>query len=161
MADLGRFSTTKQWFEGKGDPFGRTPAILTYDREANRIVTADPRVWISGMSDEGGAGSWVAAVMKQLDNPNAAEIARIEELVDKTVVGRLQVADGPHAGGVKKSLFYYDPVAFPTSTNPPRIGRAGPRGRRARPTIWAVRIIIRMSQPGIGCSTGSPATIPA
>ncbi|WP_322963669.1 DUF5695 domain-containing protein [Sphingomonas fuzhouensis] len=118
MADLGRFSTTKQWYEGKGDPFGRSPAILTYDREAQRIVTADPRVWISGMSDEGGAGSWVAAAMKQLDNPDAAEIARIEELVDKTVVGRLQVADGPHAGGVKKSLFYYDPAAFPDLYQP-------------------------------------------
>jgi len=118
MADLGRFSTTRQWFEGKGDPFGRSPAILTYDREANRIVTDDPRVWISGMSDEGGAGSWVAAVMKQLDNPDAAEIARIEQLVDKTVVGRLQVADGPHAGGVKKSLFYYDPAAFPNLYQP-------------------------------------------
>ncbi|MBZ6381391.1 DUF5695 domain-containing protein [Sphingomonas sanguinis] len=118
MADLGRFSTTKQWFEGKGDPFGRSPAILTYDREAQKIVTADPRVWISGMSDEGGAGSWVAAVMKQLDNPNADEIARIEQLVDKTVVGHLQVADGDHAGGVKKSLFYYDPTVFPNLYQP-------------------------------------------
>lgn len=118
MADLGRFSTTKQWFEGKGDPFGRSPAILTYDREAQKIVTADPRVWISGMSDEGGAGSWVAAVMKQLDNPNADEIARIEHLVDKTVVGRLQVANGDHTGGVKKSLFYYDPAAFPNLYQP-------------------------------------------
>ena len=118
MADLGHFATTRQWFEGKDDPFGRSPAILTYDREADRIVTADPRVWISGMSDEGGAGSWVAAVMKQLDNPDATELARIEELVDKTVVGRLQVADGPHAGGVKKSLFYYDPAAFPSLYQP-------------------------------------------
>ncbi|WP_343525936.1 DUF5695 domain-containing protein [Sphingomonas sp.] len=120
MADLGRFSTTQQWFEGKGDPFGRSPAILTYDREADRIVTGDPRVWISGMSDEGGGGSWVAAVMKQLDNPDAGEIARIEEMVDKTIVGRLQVADGPHAGGVKKSLFYYDPTAFPDLYQPAR-----------------------------------------
>ncbi|MDY0957504.1 DUF5695 domain-containing protein [Sphingomonas sp. CFBP8993] len=118
MADLGRFSTTNQWFEGKGDPFGRSPAILTYDREAGQVVTADPRVWISGMSDEGGAGSWVAAVMKQLDNPDAQEIARIEQLVDKTIVGRLQVAEGPHAGGVKKSLFYYDPAAFPNLYQP-------------------------------------------
>lgn len=118
MADLGRFSTTRQWYAGKGDAFGRSPAIMTYDREAKTIVTVDPRVWISGMSDEGGAGSWVAAIMKQLDNPNAQEIARIEEMVDKTIVGRLQVADGAHAGGVKKSLFYYDPAAFPTLYQP-------------------------------------------
>jgi hypothetical protein len=114
MADLGRFSTNQQWFEGKGDPFGRSPAILTYDKEAGKIVDVEPRVWIAGMSDEGGGGSWVAAVMKQLDNPDPAEIVRIQRMIDTTVVGNLQVADGPHAGAVKKSLFYYDPVKFPT-----------------------------------------------
>jgi hypothetical protein len=70
MADIGHFTTTDQWFEGKGDPFHRSPAILSYDREDNRILTQDGRVWVSGMSDEGGAGSWVAAMMTQLDNPN-------------------------------------------------------------------------------------------
>lgn len=114
VADLGRFATTRQWFDDQGDPFQRAPAILTYDREANRIVTDDTRVWVSGMSDEGGGGSWVAAIMKQLDNPDAAEVARLEQLVNETVVGKLQVADGPQAGAVRKSLFYYDPQAFPT-----------------------------------------------
>ncbi|MBI0475478.1 hypothetical protein D9601_08960 [Sphingomonas sp. MA1305] len=113
MADLGRFATTRQWYEGMGDPFGRSPAILTYDDEAKKIVDVEPRVWIAGMSDEGGGGSWVAAVMKQLDNPDAGEIAKLERLIDATVVGNLQVADGPHAGAVKKSLFYYDPAKFP------------------------------------------------
>jgi len=114
MADLGRFSTTQQWYEGKGDPFGRSPAILAYDREAQKIVDVEPRVWIAGMSDEGGAGSWVAATMKQLDNPDPAEVAKIERMVDETVVGKLQVADGPQAGAVRKSLFYYDAAKFPT-----------------------------------------------
>src|SRR5204862_468104 len=113
-ADLGRFSTTQQWFEGKDDPFHRSPAILTYDDKAKKIVDVEPRVWIAGMSDEGGAGSWVAAVMKQLDNPDAAEIARLERMVDETIVGQLQIADGPHAGAVRKSLFYYDPAKFPS-----------------------------------------------
>lgn len=112
-ADLGRFATHRQWYEGKGDPFGRSPAILTYDNEAGRIVDVEPRVWIAGMSDEGGAGSWVAAVMKQLDHPDAGELAKIERMIDTTIVGNLQVASGPHAGGVKKSLFYYDPARFP------------------------------------------------
>jgi hypothetical protein len=118
MADLGRFSTTRHWFEGKGDPFGRSPAILTYDREANRIVSQDHRVWIAGMSDEGGGGSWVAAMMKQLDNPDAAEVAKLERLVNETVVGRLQVAEGPKQGAVKKSLFYYAPKKFPGFYDP-------------------------------------------
>src|SRR3546814_584791 len=113
MADLGRFATTRQWYEGKGDAFGRSPAILTFDREADRIVDVEPRVWIAGMSDEGGGGSWVAATMKQLDNPDPAEVAKIERLVTETVVGKLQVAEGPHAGAVRKSLFYYDPAKYP------------------------------------------------
>ncbi|PSJ39436.1 DUF5695 domain-containing protein [Allosphingosinicella deserti] len=112
-ADLGRFSTTRQWTDDARDPFGRAPAILTYDREANEIVTQDHRVWIAGMSDEGGGGSWLAAIMKQLDNPDAGEVAKLERLIDETIVGKLQVADGPHAGGVRKSLFYYDPIKFP------------------------------------------------
>ena len=107
-ADLGRFSTTRQWFDDKADPFHRAPSILTYDRDENRIVAQEQRVWIAGMSDEGGGGSWVAAMMKQLDHPDAGEIARLERMVDETVLGKLQVADG----GVKKSLFYYDPEAF-------------------------------------------------
>lgn len=118
MADLGRFSTTRQWYENKADPFGRNPAILTYDREAGKVVTQDPRVWISGMSDEGGAGSWVAAVAKQLDNPDPAEIAKLQRLVDGTIQGGLQLPDGPHAGAVRKSLFYYDPAAHPGYYDP-------------------------------------------
>ncbi|WP_267394291.1 MULTISPECIES: DUF5695 domain-containing protein [unclassified Sphingomonas] len=118
MADLGRFATTQQWYEDKKDPFGRNPAILTYDREANKIVTQDPRVWISGMSDEGGGGSWVAAMVKQLDNPDAAELAKLQRLVDETVEGRLQVPDGEHAGAVRKSIFYYDPAAHPDYYDP-------------------------------------------
>ncbi|MDP1027949.1 DUF5695 domain-containing protein [Sphingomonas sp. KR1UV-12] len=112
-ADLGRFATSRQWFDDKADPFGRAPAILTYDRQANRIVTQDQRVWIAGMSDEGGGGAWVAAAMKQLDHPEPGEVAKLERLIDETVVGKLQVADGAHAGGVKKSLFWYDPARFP------------------------------------------------
>ena len=118
MADLGRFSTTQQWYEDKADPFGRNPAILTYDREAGKVVTQDPRVWISGMSDEGGAGSWIAAIAKQLDNPAPAEIAKLQRLVDETIQGELQVPDGPHADAVRKSLFYYDPAAHPGYYDP-------------------------------------------
>lgn len=118
MADIGHFTTTNQWFEGKDDPFHRSPAILSYDREENKILTQDGRVWVSGMSDEGGAGSWVAAAIKQLDNPNAEEVAKLERLVNETVIGHLQVAEGAQAGAVKKSLFYYDPKEFPDYYDP-------------------------------------------
>ncbi|WP_294138317.1 DUF5695 domain-containing protein [Sphingomonas sp.] len=113
MADIGRFSTTKQFYDDRSDPFNRAPAILSYDRDADKILTQEPRVWIAGMSDEGGGGAWVAAMMKQLDNPDAGEIARLERVVNETVVGKLQIADGPQAGAVKKSIFYYEPGEFP------------------------------------------------
>ncbi len=65
------------------------------------------------MSDEGGAGPWVAAMMKQLDNPSRDEVALLERVVTETVSGKLQVTEGKHAGGVKKSLFWYDAKRFP------------------------------------------------
>lgn len=117
-ADLGHFLFTRQWYEAAGDAFDRSPGILGYDREKNAVITQEPRVWIAGMSDEGGAGSFVAAAMKELDNPVPDEVAKLERFADVTVVGHLQQATGPRAGGVRKSLFYYDPKSFPTLYDP-------------------------------------------
>lgn len=117
VRDLGRFITNEQFFDDASDPFARAPAILSYDRDAG-LLSQDTRVWIAGMSDEAGAGSFVAASMKQLGEPDADEIARLERVVDETVARKLQVADGPHAGGVKKSLFWYEPKAFPGYYDP-------------------------------------------
>src|SRR5215471_9806573 len=76
VADMGRFMTTKQWFVDPNDPFHRSPSIMTYDREANQIVMQDSRVWIAGLEDEGGSGSWVAAVMKELGEPDPGEVSK-------------------------------------------------------------------------------------
>ena len=118
VADLGRFITARQFYDDEDDPFDRAPAILSYDRETNTIVTQESRVWIAGMSDEGGAGSWVAAVMKQLDNPTRQEVEKLERVVNETIVGKLQVASGRQAGGVRKSLFYYEPDQLPGHYDP-------------------------------------------
>lgn len=107
--DLGRFSLSKQWYENPADPFRRSPGILSYDREANAVVLADSRVWIAGLGDEGGSGSWLGAIMKQLDNPDEGELRAIERFVDTTLVGGLQVEAGDHAGAVRKSTFFFDP----------------------------------------------------
>ncbi len=73
--DMGRFMTTRQWFVDPADPFKRSPSVMTYDREENRIVTQDSRVWIAGLGDEGGS-SWLALGMKQLGRPDAGETRR-------------------------------------------------------------------------------------
>ncbi len=113
IADLGRFLTTKQWFVDENDPFHRGPSVMTYDREANKIVMQDPRVWIAGLGDEGGGGAWISAIMKQFIEPNKEEIDKLQQFVDKVVWGRLQNKDGPNKYGVRKSLFYYQPDELP------------------------------------------------
>jgi hypothetical protein len=120
VADMGRFLTTKQWFDDPNDLFHRGPSIMTYDRDEKKIVTDDPRVWVSGLSDEGGAGSWLAAAMKELDNPTPDEMARVETFANQTLWGKIQVSEGEHQYGVRKSIFYYDPTNMPAGTYDPK-----------------------------------------
>jgi hypothetical protein len=116
VADLGRFLTTEQWFERADDPFGRSPSVISYDYDARRPVTEDNRAWIAGLGDEGGSGSWLAAVMKQLIRADPAELARLQRFVDGVLWGGLQYAAGDLAYGVRKSLFYYQPDSMPADT---------------------------------------------
>ncbi|RYP21905.1 hypothetical protein DL765_001981 [Monosporascus sp. GIB2] len=109
LADVGRFFTTRAWFNDTSDPFGRAPSPMTYDYEADKIVEQDPRVWVAGLSDEGGTGAYLAAVVKQAIQPDAEEVAKLEEFVDQVLWGRLQREDY----GVRKSLFFYEPAAVP------------------------------------------------
>ncbi len=113
VADMGRFLTTRAWYTDETDPFKRAPSVMTYDRANDRIVLQDTRVWIAGLSDEGGVGAWLAAIMKVYGQPDKAEVDKLAEFVDTVVWGRLQYSDGPLSYGVKKSLFYYQPDLLP------------------------------------------------
>lgn len=117
VGDLGNFLTTSQWYNSSTDPFGRSPSVISYDREANAPVTDDPRSWIPGLSDEAGAGSWLAALMKQYIQPNAAEVAKLEQFATKTLWGSIQNADG----SVKKSVYFYQPDELPSYPYPSSI----------------------------------------
>jgi Family of unknown function (DUF5695) len=112
VADLGRFLTTRQWFVDPKDPFHRSPSIMTYDREENRIVTQDTRAWIAGLGDEGGS-AWLSEAMKLLGRPDPGEIAKYQEFIDKVVWGGLQISEGSRKYAVRKSLFYYEPKELP------------------------------------------------
>ncbi len=113
VADLGNFLFTRQWFDDPNDPFHRSPSVMSYDRETNKIVTQDSRVWIAGLGDEGGSGSWLAAAMKEFGQPRRAEIAKYEQFIDRVLWGGLQYSEGPNKYGVRKSLFYYSPQDAP------------------------------------------------
>ncbi|KAI6081940.1 hypothetical protein F4821DRAFT_248233 [Hypoxylon rubiginosum] len=109
LSDLGKFLTTEQWYNDTSDPFGRAPSVMSYDYEARSIVTQDPRVWIAGLSDEGGVGAYLAATAKQAIQPDAAEVTKLEAFIDQVLWPTVQTDDF----AVKKSIFYYDPSGLP------------------------------------------------
>jgi hypothetical protein len=113
VADLGHFLMTKQWFDDPGDPFHRAPSVMSYDRETGKIVTQDSRVWIAGLGDEGGSGSWLAAAMKQFGQPLKDELDKYERFIDQVLWGGLQYHEGPNKYGVRKSLLFYSPPDVP------------------------------------------------
>jgi hypothetical protein len=113
LSEFGNFLTTDQWYTNTSDPFGRAPSVITYNRATNDYVLQDNRTWIAGLSDEGGAGSFLAAGMKQAFWPEAGEVSKLEEFVDKVVWGRLQLNSGNETYAVRKSLFYYQPDLVP------------------------------------------------
>ena len=115
VADMGHFLTTRQWFTDVNDLFHRAPSVISYDRETNQPVLQDSRVWIAGLGDEGGAGSWLATIMKQLVQPDKEELDKLQRFVDEVLWGRLQFKDGPHVYGVRKSLFFYQPDQMPAN----------------------------------------------
>lgn len=110
VRNLGAFLFSRQWYENPDDRFGRSPSVMGYDRERGAIVLFDRRVHNAGLSDEGGAGPWLSAIMKQLHNPDAPEIARFERFHVEVIERHLQVPDGPQRYGVRKSLFHCDPA---------------------------------------------------
>jgi len=113
VADMGHFLTPTDWFVDPNAPFHRRPSVMTYDREANKIVMQDSRAWIAGLGDEGGGGAWIAAIMKELVQPNKEEIDKLQQFIDGVVWGGLQYKDGERKYGVRKSLFYYQPGEMP------------------------------------------------
>ncbi|CAK7203576.1 hypothetical protein SEUCBS139899_006311 [Sporothrix eucalyptigena] len=115
VGDLGHFLTTKHLFSDTTDPFGRAPSILTYDVEMGDVVRQEPRVWIAGLSDEAGAGSFLAAAAKQAVLPDADELAVLALFVDRVLWGVVQQGPknqtDPYA--VRKSVFFHDPAVLP------------------------------------------------
>ena len=61
---LGQLLTTAQWYENSKDPL----VVLLCDELRLRPERSLPRApfLVRGMSDEAGAGSWLAAIMKQM-----------------------------------------------------------------------------------------------
>ena len=95
VADLGNFLFTKQWFTDSNDPFHRAPVSDDLrSRPRSHRDAGRPR-WIAGLQDEGGAGSWVAAAMKEFGQPNKEEVEKFQQFVDGVLWGGIQYTNGP------------------------------------------------------------------
>tara|TARA_R110002020_G_scaffold174704_1_gene366193 strand:+ start:10767 stop:13457 length:2691 start_codon:yes stop_codon:yes gene_type:complete len=116
IKDFGHFLTTEQWFDRPDPIFKRNPSVISYDYETKKQLTQDSRAWVAGLSDEGGAGGWLAAIMKQHIQPDKQELEKLERFVDATLWGNIQYSEGEHKYGVKKSVFYYEPDSLPKGT---------------------------------------------
>jgi hypothetical protein len=112
LTDLGHFLTTEAWFNDSSDPFKRSPSVMTYDYEKRAIVDQDARAWVAGLSDEGGTGAYVAAFIKQVLQPDAEEVAKLEEFAKTVIWGQIQTQDY----SVRKAIFFYEPSAVPGYT---------------------------------------------
>lgn len=116
ISNYGHFLNTKQWFDKPDSIFHRSPSFISYDNELHKQITQNNRAWIAGLSDEGGAGSWLGMIMKQLVIPDKNEINHIQRFVDSTLWGGIQYKSGALKYGVRKSLFFYAPDSFPKKT---------------------------------------------
>lgn len=116
IADFGRFLTNEQWYENESDLFGRHPSVISYDYDKKQKVLEDSRAWIAGLSDEAGAGSWLAAIMKQYLNPDPEELSKLRQFYHNTLWGGIQYKEGDKKFGVRKSMFYYEPEKMPEGT---------------------------------------------
>lgn len=106
---LGNFTTTEMWFDDSSDPFGRAPSVLTWDDSVQAIVDQEARVWISGLSDEGGT-IHLASTMKQFAQADVAEVKQLEQFATQVLSTTVQNAND---FTVRKSVFYYDPTVLP------------------------------------------------
>jgi hypothetical protein len=109
LTNLGNFISTKQWFTDQNDPFHRADSFLNFNLQTNSQVLQNAAVWMAGLSDEMGAAPSVAMATKNLVQPDAEQIAKLEKYVSTALWGDLQNTDYT----VKRSLFYYDPSEFP------------------------------------------------
>ena len=110
---LGTHSATSQWLPtGTADPWHRDGAFFGWDHAAKRAATQERRVYMSGLSDEAGAAAGLAVAMKQLGQPAADEVAKLEEYVAETLYqgdhpDRSRFLQGSAHHDVRLSMLYW------------------------------------------------------
>ncbi|KAF2102315.1 hypothetical protein NA57DRAFT_73745 [Rhizodiscina lignyota] len=108
VQDVGTYLSSKHWWTNESDPFGRAPSFMAVDHSGGigqKILQLD-RVWLAGECHEAGA-SWLTAAMKQVAQPVAEEVAKLETFIHKVLWKTIQLRD---SYAVRQSIFWYDPT---------------------------------------------------
>ena len=69
------------------DPFGRSAAVLPYDREDGRRRLNDARAYDVGLSDDAGAANNLGLATSQAYAPFQSAVSRLDEYVASTMLG--------------------------------------------------------------------------
>lgn len=101
VKQLADFHEKNQWLD-KQDKYGRQHSFVTYDNEANRQVLDEFRSYISGDSDEAGAGPNLLMAIKNLYLPDEKQVHMLEQYIDDVLWGHLQNKDY----SIRASLYY-------------------------------------------------------
>lgn len=101
VKQLADFHATHQWLN-QPDKYGRQHSFVTYDNEADRQVLDEFRSYISGDSDEAGAGPNLLMAIKNLLLPDQHQVEMLEQYVDDVLWGHLQNKDY----SIRASLYY-------------------------------------------------------
>ena len=113
VATFGEHGATKAWLPvGSEDPWHRDGAFFGWDAVGNQRATQERRVYMSGLSDEAGAGAGLAMAVKQLGAPSAAEVGLLEQYVQHTLYqgdhpDRSRFLQGSAHHDVRLSMLYW------------------------------------------------------
>ena len=142
----GKHGVEKAWMPtGTRDPWHRDGAFFGWDDASGSMVTAERRVYMSGLSDEAGAGAHLAMAVKQVGSPDAAEIAKLEEFVNSTLFqgahpdrGRFIQSSTDHSVRLSQ-LYWTDEFNDPSSEKGRAATAAAPELSRVCRGCWPKR----------------------
>ncbi|MBT9672336.1 hypothetical protein GPK34_09850 [Secundilactobacillus kimchicus] len=98
---LADFHMKHQWMADP-DEFGRQHSFMSFDADESCQVLSEERSFISGDSDEAGAGPNLLMAVKNELQPDKRQVERLEQYVDDVLWGHLQNKDY----SIKASLYY-------------------------------------------------------
>ena len=106
VREIGDFLSNRHWWTNTSDPFGRAPSLMAVDNSdgVGSLILQEARVWLAGECHEAGA-SWLTMSIKQVAQPVAEEVAKLEDFVHGVLWKTIQ---RPNLT-VPQSIFWYDP----------------------------------------------------